>query len=543
MKARYLSILSVLLASAACIGPAASQVTSFATRTGAVTPQSGDYSSVTETLTNKTISATANSLTNMPNIPYQRSNPTSTFLASCGYAVSSEGNTGTLTVQLPASPVPGCVVVLYANLSTRDIKVDPNGNYIKSDDFDRIASQVWVPNDRGHKALFLRFVPNGIGWQSFESPLPSSVLRFNLHNGGVRFDHDNANSRSRLCPNGDGGLIIERKMTYVAPTCAFLPDSFGGSSSTFYYIYALRQTEIGVQGTTAGGGGSACPDSGKLCVQFNATDIANFASGDAITLVNFVGTPAGNVYDDNNTILADSTHIEISDVAYGSASDGPGGQTPPEAAFTVLKADGVPVLDPTSEVMVETARDWETLVGALYVDANGSVVDSPCERNVTSYYNRQPRQFQCVLSTSTTIATSIYRTPAASFQGQFVTFAPPNSGGNPSVPWSLSMVGQATANSTPTGGAAALFDQSSRGATGNCATGGTVETPDHQVQSMAQSKNIYFQTSGVTTVPVEGQENYMHLCAFSSNSSTIDIQGTDVMGVPGGTALTATLMQ
>ena len=35
----------------------------------------------------------------------------------------------------------------------------------------------------------------------------------------------------------------------------------------------------------------------------------------------------------------------------------------------------------------------------------------------------------------------------------------------------------------------------------------------------------------------------MHLCAFSSNSSTIDIQGTDVMGVPGGTALTATLMQ
>ena len=44
----------------ACIGPASAQVTSFATRTGAVTPQAGEHSAVTATLTNKTISGTAN---------------------------------------------------------------------------------------------------------------------------------------------------------------------------------------------------------------------------------------------------------------------------------------------------------------------------------------------------------------------------------------------------------------------------------------------------------------------------------------------------
>lgn len=617
--ARYLA--AALLALALIPDETQAQVSSFNARTGAVVPQTGDYSTISEALTNKTIDGALNTLTNIPNsalsnpgttiggqvVPlgsatanqgngsklqlstgasiandcvkfdangntvdaggacatlsgnnsftgtntftnisqaqnllWHRDNPSTTpFTASCGNAVSSEGAPGALTVLLPASPGHDCVVALYAAHIPNPIYIDPNGSYIKSNDFDRIGSLFYLPASDGHSSFVLRFVPDGIEWQLEDAlPPPSSIYRYNLHNGAVRFDHDPSNPRTRLCPNGDGGLILSRKLTYVAPTCIFMADATAGASSTLHYVYAMRKGDIHVRAT---GAGTPCPDAGKICLTFDAGDIAYFATGSAITCVNFFGSPGADVYDDPNTILADSTHIELSDVSY-VAPETYGGTIQPECAYTVLKPDNAPTLDPLTEVMVNGVRPYETLVGAVYVDAGGNVVDAPCERNVASYYSRAPKQFQCVLATSTSTSATAYQTPAASFQGQFVSFGPLNASGTVSVPWTAAMRGQAQAATSPTGGLAIIFDQSSRGGASVCTTGAALEAPDKQVVAMTQSRNIDFQSAGVTTAASGTAENYMHLCAGISNG-TMNIQGTDVTGAPGGTVLSATLSQ
>ncbi|GEM_PF-5602684 len=425
MRSKAVPILLAVLASVACIGPAASQVTSFATRTGAVTPQSGDYSAVTETLTNKTINgATINgatitgTMTTGPStidgatitgsstineaqiVLWQRDNPTSspypavgTELA-CGHVVSAEGVSGALTVRGPSSPATDCAIALYANLTGNDIFFDPNNanntntlNYIKSDDFDRIATPVWIPYDGGHKALLLRYVNHGIGYQSFDSPLTSSVVKRNLHNGGVLLSHDDANSRLQLCPVTDGGLVINRLMTYVPVTCEFLLDSTIGSAGSTYYVYASRSTDTGVTGTSAGGGGNAsCPDSGALCLAFGSS--VNFQSGDAITCVNFF-VSAADVYDDPHTVFSssDPTHIELSDVTYAGAEGNYSGVMggPPattECAFTSLRSSTTaPALDSVMGIQVNPSLSWQTLVGTVTLNGGGNV------SQVVSQYN------------------------------------------------------------------------------------------------------------------------------------------------------------
>lgn len=498
------------------------------------------------------------------NVLWHRDNPVANFTAPCGDEVSSEGASAAIVLTLPSGNPPSatalfpdCMVAPYASASANPIFINPSPNYIKTDDFDREVTPFLFPGSEGHAGFVLRFAGNGIGWQ-FVGPIapPSSVNRYGMHHGAVRYFHDAANPWTWLCPYGDGGLTILRKLTYVPPTCVKMLDSTASVASTFYYVYAIRNQGIGIIGTT--GDGSHCPDNTKLCIQFSPSDVTYFASGSPITCVNFLGTPwvdpthpGANVIDDPNTIKVLSggnAYIELSDVTYTGA-DVPGGQTPPECAFTTLKPDGAPVLDPLTEVMVETSRPFETLVGAVYVDASGNVVDSPCERNVVSYFNPLPKQLQCVLATSTTTSAAAYRTPIASFQGQFITFAQPSSAGNISVPWTASM--RAAAQSVGiTGGLDVVFDHSSRAGNSVCATGATLEAPDKHEVTMTQFQDKDFKTDGITTAALEGFENYMHLCAFSGNGSggsggTLNIQGTDEAGLigPGATVISATLRQ
>jgi len=195
------------------------------------------------------------------------------------------------------------------------------------------------------------------------------------------------------------------------------------------------------------------------------------------------------------------------------------------------------------EIEVETARSYETLVGAIYVDASGNVVSSDCEQNVASYYSQKPKRFQCILATSTNQTTPVYRTPAASFQGQFISFGQPNAGGNPSIPWTASMRANTTSAASPLGGMAVLFDQTSKAGSSVCSTS-NMEAPDAEVFGMVQSRDTYFSASGVTTQPLEGSENYMHLCAVVTTGTTMNIEGTDEAGALGkGTVISATLMQ
>ena len=243
-------------------------------------------------------------------------------------------------------------------------------------------------------------------------------------------------------------------MTYVAPTCAFLPDSFVGSPSTFYYVYAVRQTKVGFKERRQ----AAAPRLARM------PENSVWSSIRPISRTSPRATrsprqlrrdaPAGNVYDDNDTILRELDayrdlgrcvrHV----VRRPRRADAPGsGIHGPESRWSARTRSGFRSDGRDGARLGDPGRRAD-------VDANGNVVDNPCERNVASYYDRQPRQFQCVLSTSTTIATAIYRTTAASFQGQFVTFAPPNSGRQSagSLDAFHSSVGQATANSTRPGG-------------------------------------------------------------------------------------------
>lgn len=526
-------------------------------------------------------------------IPWQRYNPVVTPPAEfsappgtslCGSAISSEANgLNPLIVALPVAPPPGCVVFLYASGSVNPIWIDPNpgggtggnsGAYIKTNDFDRVATLFTLPGSEGHAGFFLRYVSNGIGWQFNDGVAPpSSLYRYNLHHGAVRFDHDPSLAQTRLCPHGDGGLIILRKLTYIAPTCIPMPDATVGANSTFYYVYALRQVQVPVVATEPGGSGSHCPTitTGAICMTLlNFGDATYFQNGGAITAVNFglnplgatlpVGTTGANVYDDPNTVVFKTigtpnvTYIGLSDVSYVApeAAASYAGGTTPQLAFTVLKPDSAPILDPLTEVMVNQSRSFETLVGAVYVDAGGNVVSSPCEQNVTSYYNRLPAQFKCVLATSTSTSASTYRTPAASFQGQFISFGSPNSGGNPAVPFTGAARVVAPGTSAPFGGLAVIFDHISRAGNSVCATGATPEAPDNQTGvSMAQSVNHDLAVSGITTAPQEGFENYMHACFFSStlpggggsSGGTVNILGTTDTGLPGGTIMTALLWQ
>lgn len=514
-------------------------------------------------------------------IPWKRSNPIVTppseYAASCGEAVSSEANgLNPLIVALPLAPPPGCLVFLYASGSVNPIWIDPNpgggtggnsGAYIKTNDFDRVATLFVLPGSEGHAGFFLRYVSNGIGWQFGDGVAPpSSLYRYNLHNGGVRFDHDPSLAQTRLCPHGDGGLIILRKLTYVAPTCIPMPDATVGATSTHYYVYALRQVQVPIVATEPGGSGSHCSSltTGAVCMTLlNFGDAAFFQNGTPITCPDFglnplgaplpvgtAGVSAPSKIDDPHTLVykivgtPNVTYVGLSDVPYVApeAAASYAGGTPPQCAFTVLKPDSAPVLDQLTEIRVNQSRPFETLVGAVYVDASGNVVSSGCERNVWSEYNRQPTQLQCNLAVSTSTAASQYRT-FGTFQGQFIVPATPNSGGNIGIPWAASMRAQAQ-NVGPTGGLDAVFDQSSRAANSVCTSGATLEFPDKHDVGMTQFQDRDLKTDGVTSAAVEGQENYMHPCAFVSGGS-MSIMGVDEAGLvgPGATSASALLWQ
>lgn len=499
------------------------------------------------------------------NVLFNRNNPVATYSANCGDAVSSEGAQSPgfyIVLTLPQNPNPDCTVLLF-NHRLFSFYVLPNpigttstlgANYIKTGQFDVTGTPLYIPGGWAHSSYILRFAPGGLSWV-FDGapPPPSSLWRINMHNGGVRFDHDPSNPQTRLMPNGDGGLVIHRMLFYIPPTGVPLPDSAVTAlgASTFQYIYAVRQNDNLVTATCAGANnvGCPCPDIGKMCLTVTTT--LGFYSGTPLTAVNFFGTPwtspatpGANVTDDPNTILVNSNTIELSDVTYVAPEINYGNKVQPFVAYVGLVPDtAAPVLDPIDEVMVNPDFTGKTLVGAVYIDANGAVVDSPCERNVASYYNPMPKQMQCVLATSTSLAAfSTYHTPAAPLYGTFVAFPPPNIGNRASVsvPWSLSMVGNASVTGAVVG-AGALFDIVTRAGGSNCQTSGVVDAPDGEVIAPA-SANFYVSASGTSTVPVGGRENFLYLCAQAS-SGTVAIKGTADTGTPGGTVLSATLMQ
>lgn len=528
-------------------------------------------------------------ITQAQNIPWQRFNPVLAPPAEfsppsgtlCGGAVSSEANgVNALILALPLAPPPGCLVFPYASGAVNPMYIDPdpgggtNGNsgaYIKTNDFDRVATLFKLPGSEGHAGFYLRYISKGIGWQFGDGIAPpSSLYRYNLHNGGVRFDHDPSLVQTRLLPHGDGGLIIDRKLTYVPPTGIPMPDATVGANSTFYYVYAIRQSQVPIIATEPGGTGSHCPTltTGAICMTLlNFGDATYLQNGGAITAVNFglnplgatlpVGTTGANVYDDPNTVvfktigMPNVTYIGLSDVPYVApeAAASYAGGTPPQLAFTVLKPDSAPVLDQLTEVRVNQSRPFETLVGAVYVDASGNIVSSGCEQNVWSEYNRQPRQLQCNLSTSTSTAAAQYRT-FGTFQAQFIVPSTPNSGGNIGIPWAASLRGQVPI-ATFTAGLGAIFDQSSRAANSVCTSGAALEFPDNHIVSVAQTigadfqnVDIDFKTQGVTAAAVEGSENFMHPCSFVS-ANTMSIKGSDEVGLigPGATSVSALLWQ
>lgn len=499
---------------------------------------------------------------------YNRVNPTGPYSANCGDAISAEGAQAPgyfIVLTLPQNPIPDCTVLLFPHkLYSFYVLPIPLGttntsgmNYIKTGQFDVDGTALYIPGSWAHRSVVFRYAPGGLGWVSVSDTPPSTIWRYNLHNGAVRFDRDLSNTQTRLCPDGDGGLITHRLLFYTPPSCVPLPDSAVTSlgANTFQYVYTIRQNDDLVSAVCAGANNSGCPcpDIGKLCLTVATT--IGFYSGVPLTAVNFFGTPwtspssvGANVTDDPNTVLVDSTHIEISDVTYVAAETNYGNKVQPFVAYVGLVPDvATPVLDPIDEVMVNPDLTGKTLVGAIYVDANSAIVDSPCERNVASYYNAMPKQMRCVLATSTVSQNKqTYQTPAAPFQGQFISFAQPNGAGNASIPWSLSVAASTSSVTAPTTGAAVVFDVASRAGYSTCTVGSgspTPEAPDVQ-EVMPQTKIVYASASGVTTAAVQGREVYIHLCYFESDNSTINILGTDVVTTsPGATVLIDTLMQ
>lgn len=503
-------------------------------------------------------------ITQAQNLLSNRNNPTGPYQVNCGDAVSSEAapSPGFFVVAaMPQTPGPDCTGMFF-NHKGFDFWLDPKGNttgnYFKTVQFDVVGTPLHLPGMWSHSSFFARYMPGGLSWV-FDNypPPPSSIWRTNLHNGGVRFFHDAVNPQTELCPVADGGLIIHRALFYISTPCVPLPDSvaaaFAGSSQ-FIYVYAVRENDDLVTGTCGGGQtcnsiASPCPDAGKMCLTI--TNTVGFYNKTPITCVNFFGTPwtsptsvGANVVDDPNTILIDSTHVEISDVNYVAQETSYGNKVQPFCGYVGLVPDTAqPVLDPIDEVMANPDGTGKTLVGAEYVDASGAVVSSGCEQNVASFYNQLPAKLQCTLATSTSVSQTTYRTPAVPFYAQFIEFPSPTLGNRSSVatPWSLSMVGNTTTSGV-TGAATALFDITLRGASSLCTTSGTPEAPDDQIASLPVSTNVYFKTAGVSSVPTGGRENYMYLCA-SASAGVLNIKGTADTGTPGATVLSAPLQQ
>lgn len=517
---------------------------------------------------NKTGGTLSNTALPCPAPLTNRVNPVATYTANCGDAVSAEGAQSPgffIVLTLPQSPGPDCPVLLFPHkLYSFYVLPNPIGmtntagaNYIKTGQFDVVGTPLYIPGSWAHRSDLLRYAPGGLSWVSIGDPPPNTVWRYNLHNGAVRFDHDPSNPKTRLCPSGDGGLIVHRLLTYVPIQCIPLPDSAvtGLGASTFQYIYAIRQNDDLVTGAcaSANNGPCPCPDIGTECLTVTTT--IGFYTGTPITAVNFFGTPwtsptsvGANVTDDSNTKLVDSTHIELTDVTFVAAETNYGNKVQPFVGYIGLVPDvATPVLDPIDEVMTNPDLTGKPLVGAVYVDASSAIVDTPCERNVASYYNAMPKQFRCTLATSTVSQNKqTYQTPAAVFQGAFIAFAQPNNAGNPSVPWSLSVALSTSSATAPTAGATVVFDVASRAGYSTCTVGSgspTPEAPDVQVV-MPQTKVVYAAASGVTAAPVQGREMYVHSCHSESDNSTINILGTDVLTTsPGATVITATLTQ
>jgi hypothetical protein len=349
----------------------------------------------------------------------------------CGEVVSSINAGGTLPALLPATPLPGCVFTFRP--STNSITVNPNGNSIRGV---LTAVQTTPITLTGVAGLAqVKFTWDQTNW-IVDSGTPDAIVANNLGNaqrrahGQVYLTCANCSggtAQLQLCPiGGPGGLLINSVMASIPDTCVKLDNSvFAGDTSVKRYVYATN----GLGAVTA----MADNTGGKVRMTIGST--TGFNTGDPITCVNFqsTSTPLANVINDANTVLVDSTHIDLTDVSFVATGAG-------SCTWVGLIETGN-THSTINGVEVRTNTPGQTLVGMVYVDASHNLNDTATARDVASWFNRKAKTCVNKFTADRTTTGTTYAEINSEIECQFVTWGLDDTG------WSISgMMGNGTAS-------------------------------------------------------------------------------------------------
>lgn len=429
--------------------------------------------------------------------------------ANCGASVASISAGGQLTVKLPLTPVTNCRF-WFIDDPSNGFSIDPNGQNIKAivSSSGQIVTPVTIGPDASSPIVSLVF--NGSQW-AWDGGAPSTLVNNNLApgqhriHGQVYFSYNSGTSNFQLCPyNGPGGLTINGVTQSLAGNCVSFPAAQDLSSQLNYFYMATQPPTISA---------IANDGAGKAELTLNIT--TGFVSGNAITCFNVTGTPLANVINDTNTTLVDSTHITLTDVSFVATGTGTCRyfRIIPSATGHSTASNGV-------ETLTGTVAD--TLIGMAYVGASHAVTDSLIARDVSSWFNRQPKKMLVALgaNTATTTSATLVTPSTTKVEGEFVAFGPPSTSAapTPGIQWHIT-AGAAGSSLAATGAVGACFGTAAITAGNAC--GSTPETEVvTQTQAVATDTESYT-PGGMTNTLTEGR-NFMDLL-MSTSAGTLTL--------------------
>jgi hypothetical protein len=213
----------------------------------------------------------------------------------------------------------------------------------------------------------------------------------------------------QLCPQSGQGLIISGVMREVQ-ACSIVPVGSGHTTaSTFYYVYAAYH-QVAVTNIADVGG-----TPGNIRLYFGAAPspaLPDFYAGSPITCYGITGSASAtaNVVGDVHTGTGtDGTgpYIDLLDVAGTAHPHGTGAceYVGLEISTTThtTASNGVEIYGTS----LATSNPALTLVGGFYSDTTNTAHDTPTQRDVESWFNRQIKTCQ-IKWTGTATATGTF---------------------------------------------------------------------------------------------------------------------------------------
>ena len=323
----------------------------------------------------------------------------------------------------------------------------------------------------------------------------------------------------QLCPSNGSGLIINQTLVSIPIGCLFLANTSSTGSSVLNDIFAVNVPEAVSMITGTVGG--------PITVTTAATP---FKANDQVwaTCYGTIGVPGADVT--TLATITSSTTFQLQGTSYSAGTSSPGGTCSLLGLIATTHTGHVP--NPATGVEVKGTVGapivGDTLVGMAYVGASHALNDNLSQRDVASWFNRQPKKMFVPLASSAAVGTmpSGYHTPTTPVEGEFLALGNPvqsNITMTPGIQWNV-QAGANLSSGSPAAGVAACFSTSSLAASTAC-PGTGIEPEVSPLLSMSGSNSLLV-VSGSTTALGEGRRFMDFMMVSNSGTTTLVTTGT-----------------